>query len=310
MPAIPYPRFVAEVEELYLSETSRGTYRKMRQTLREFGQVEGLRKTSDLDDLAIVRWKRAHPGRSCWTVRSLLINFRRACNLAIAKGYLRRSPFGIRSLNDWAQLEDPGCVRHHSLEAIGDVLGHLRALSATSWEDHRLLALASTIAFTGVRAGEAFHAKVDDFDLVNGVFTISSRRKLKTRASAQPVPIPAALGELLSGWFAVVHCEWAFPGVRRIGPWTGGLPGRKPLDRLKARAKELGIEGFTFQSLRHSWATHAEGAWGLTDPQIQRALRHTTIRTSKAHYRHADLANLREIGGKVSIPVHPGADPR
>jgi hypothetical protein len=41
----------------------------------------------------------------------------------------------------------------------------------------------------------------------------------------------------------------------------------------------------------------------MTDPQIQRNLRHTTIRTSKSYYRHADLPNLRLIGEKVNIPL-------
>jgi integrase len=303
MPAIAFPRFTSEVEELYQSESAPATYRKMRQTLREFAQTEGLKRTSDMTDVSIVRWKKAHMGRGCWTVRSLLISWRRACNIAIAKGYLRHSPFQIRSLDDWAQTVEPGSIKHHSLESIGTVLAHLQARSSDSWEDQRLHALASTVAFTGVRAGEAIHAKVEDFDLANGVLVISNRRKLKTRASAQPVPIPPGLTDLITFWLARTGCEWAFPGLLRVGPWSGGIPGRKPLDRLKDRALEVGVPGFTFQSLRHSWATHAEGPWGLTDPQIQRNLRHTTMRTSKAHYRHPDLANLREIGSKVSFPI-------
>lgn len=303
MPAISFARFSTEVEELYLSETAPATYRKMRQALREFARVDGLKRTSDMSDLAIVRWKKLHVGRGSWTVRSLLISWRRACNLAIAKGYLKRSPFEARSLNDWSALVAPGSVRFHSLAAIGRVLDHLGGLSPGSWEDARLEALASTIAWTGVRAGEAIHARVEDFDLVENVLIVSPRRKLKTRASAQPVPIPPGLAGLLSAWLPRSGSEWAFPGSRRLAPWSGGGPGKKPLDRLKARASEAGVEGFTFQSLRHSWATHAEGPWHLSDPQIQRVLRHTTIRTSRDHYRHADLANLREIGARVSFPT-------
>jgi len=301
MRAIPFSRFATEVLEVYKSEAAPATYRKMRQALGEFAEVAA--KTSDMDDLAIVRWKALHPGRSSWTARSLLISYRRACNLAIRKGYLGSSPFGVRTLDQWAGLEDPGTVGHHSLEAIGKVLGHLRSRSAEGWREGRLFALCGLIAFTGVRAGEALHARVEDFDLEGRIFTISPRRRLKTRASAAPVAIPPALAEVLGDWFGRVGSDWAFPGWRKAGPWAGGAPGYRPLDQLKARALEVGVPGFTFQSLRHSWATHAESAWGLSDPQIQRVLRHTTIRTSKAHYRHPDHANLRAIAEKVAIPI-------
>ena len=56
------------------------------------------------------------------------------------------------------------------------------------------------------------------------------------------------------------------------------------------------MPGVTFQLLRHSWATHAESLWGLSEPLIQRMLRHTTERTQR-HYRHADLDNLRRGEG-------------
>lgn len=306
MPSIPYSRFKAEVEELYQDPgTARKTYLQMRQVLREFAEV-GLARTSDMDELAIVRWKKAHPDRGPWRTRSLLLTWRAATNIALAKRYLRVSPFAVRKLDRWVSPSEPDTVRHHSLRSIGLVMTHLQGRSGLTWEDHRLFALAATVAWTGVRASEAHHALASDFDLAGGVFIIDSRRRrLKTKASGQPVAIPAALGGFLEAWLPSCGSTWAFPGSRRKAPWLGGSPGRKPLDRLKAEALAVGVEGFTFQSLRHSWATHAEGPWGLSDPQIQRNLRHTTIRTSKQSYRHADLPNLRLIGAKVEIPMGP-----
>jgi integrase len=79
--------------------------------------------------------------------------------------------------------------------------------------------------------------------------------------------------------------------------------GYRPLDRLARAGEAVGIQGLTFQSLRHSWATHAESNWQLRDALIQRCLRHTTPMTSK-HYKHADLVNLvaavRHIGYRPS----------
>jgi integrase len=83
---------------------------------------------------------------------------------------------------------------------------------------------------------------------------------------------------------------WLFPGSTGANAWTGGPPGYKPLDVLVAAGSAVGVDGFTFQSLRHSWATHGE-YWGLGETMIQRQLRHTTRKTQQV-YRHADLANL------------------
>lgn len=65
--------------------------------------------------------------------------------------------------------------------------------------------------------------------------------------------------------------------------------------------------GFTFLSLRHSFATHAEH-WGLSPAMIQRILRHTSVRT-QIGYRHADAANLRAAGGRIGFGPGDGAVP-
>src|SRR5262249_48814096 len=78
------------------------------------------------------------------------------------------------------------------------------------------------------------------------------------------------------------------------------------LDRVRRLGVRCGIEAMTLLSLRHSWATHAESAWGLSELQIQRVLRHTNTRTQK-RYRHADLANLCVALGAVSFGDAPPA---
>lgn len=174
---------------------------------------------------------------------------------------------------------------------------------------------------------------------------------LKTDAAAQPVPMPDALAEVLAGWLphvaefpagAAVESDrdypaagavpgnplagppdyvrlhatrdlgWLFGNAYRTGPWIGGGKGYKPCQRLKGLGKRAGVPGLTFQSLRHSWATHAE-YFGLTDAQIQRVMRHTNTRT-QWHYRHAEAANLRAVVGGIrfgeaAAPV-PAVDPQ
>jgi integrase len=88
--------------------------------------------------------------------------------------------------------------------------------------------------------------------------------------------------------------------VSRSNRWKDGSPGTRPLDQMKGAGKRAGVAGFTFLSLRHSFATHAEGAWGLSPAQIQRCLRHTSLKT-QWHYRHADLDNMRASAGGIDF---------
>lgn len=205
------------------------------------------------------------------------------------------------------------------------------------WRARRLHALAATVAYTGMRKNEALTLMAEDLAFETRMILVVARPGglPKTDASAQPVPMPEALARILAGW--VLHvpealpgpvpgprpdhlpaylegkagvpepgaipeaegCRWLFPNVYRTGPWTGGSPGYTPLGRLKALGVRAGVPGLTFQSLRHSWATHAE-YWGLTDAQIQRVLRHTNTRT-QWHYRHAESTNLKAIVGGIDF---------
>jgi integrase len=87
--------------------------------------------------------------------------------------------------------------------------------------------------------------------------------------------------------------RWLFPNVTGVGPWNDGSWGSKPVNELKALGLRAGVPGVTWQSFRHSWASHAE-FWGFSDTLIMRVLRHTSTRTQRG-YRHAELNNLREL---------------
>src|SRR5262249_17692643 len=83
---------------------------------------------------------------------------------------------------------------------------------------------------------------------------------------------------------------------------------------LQAAAARAGIPGLTWQTLRRSWATHAQ-AWGLGSAMIQRVLRHTSGTTSEHWYRRADVANLAaavkdvEFGPWAASVTRPGTAP-
>lgn len=304
---IPWDRFKREVLALYAPPMrSPATLSGMRQILDLVAGL-GVSSTAGLTPELVARFIAARPvGESPNTTYALVARLRVLCNYAAGRGYLYVSPFALRKR--WVRKVRRGARRHHSREEIARVLNLMRGeierkRGWAQWRARRLHALAATVAYTGLRRTEALYLRVEDIDLEARMLLIHpGRHRLKTEDSAQPVPIPDALLPILSEWLPHLAlpdpppastCDpgWVFPNTLRTGPWTGGSPAHQPLSRLKAAGKRAGVEGFTFQSLRHSFATHAE-FWGLSDAMIQRILRHTTTRT-QWYYRHPDLDNMR-----------------
>jgi integrase len=93
---------------------------------------------------------------------------------------------------------------------------------------------------------------------------------------------------------------WIFPNTFGTGPWLHGAGGHRPGDRLRQLGERAGVPDLTFQSLRHTWATHAESAWGLPPAVIQRVLRHSNA-TTQNHYRHAERRNLSAMVGGIDF---------
>lgn len=335
---IPWDRFRAEVLALYEPPLrARATYTSMRHMLDVVSGLVGPEATtSTLSPSLIARLIATRPhGQSAYTTASLLSYLRAACGYAYSQQYIFANPFAFRK--KWIRTPAPADrQRHHSLEDIARVIDLAREDvsrklpgSWSQWRARRLLALVSVVAYTGLRRNEALHLRTEDIDLHGRMLLILPRAgsRLKTEGSAQPVPIPDALGHVLAEWIPHLalpegHPDdpevftprdnpsgrrdtgWLFPNAYRTGPWVGGSQGHKPLDQFKRLGKRAGVEGFTFLSLRHSWATHAESKWGFSEAFIQRVLRHTNRRTQR-HYRHADPENLKAAVGGFPNSVRP-----
>ncbi len=331
---IPWPEFCAELLALYQPPMrAHATMTGLRRVLQLVADL-GVQSTAEIGPPLVARFLGARPPtESPNSTYSLLSTLRTACSYAEAQGYCRVSPFRLRK--QWIRRVAPKRTRHHSREEIARVLDSMhhdigrKQTDWSAWRARRLYALAATVAYTGLRAKEATFLRVEDIDLAERMLFVRPRvgHRLKTERSAQPVPIPEALVAILAEWLPHLVLPsgdiateatgwtprdnptkkrdgaWVFPNVYRTGPWVGGSPGRRPIDRMKAMGRKAGVEGFTFLSLRHSWATHAE-FWGLSDLQIQRVLRHTNTRTQE-HYRHADGPNLRASIASVGFGGEP-----
>lgn len=316
--AVSFTTFREDAEAVY-ALTAKKTAAKVRQVLGELADTrnpktgkKAVKTTADVKPKTIAWWRQAHPDRAPATVDSLMRSLRSACEVGVASGYWASNPLGLKTLwPDTAPPDDEGPIRHHSIDEIRRVLLRLQEDAVLCWRAHRTYTVGSIVALTGVRKMECLRLHVADVDLVTPCLKIRARRKLKTRASAQPVGAPPELLEVIRWWLpvrlrlvreaGVPDCPWLIPGATGKSYWEGGPPGQRPLDRLKAAGEAVGVKGFTFQSLRHSWATHAE-RWGFGETLIQRQLRHTTIRTQQT-YRHSDLPNLVEATSRVRIGI-------
>lgn len=326
---IPFARFRDELLALYAPPLrARKTMIKLRFTLDIAAGLLGPdATTADLNPALVARFIAGRPAaESPHTTFSLLSNLRTACSYAKSQGYVRNSPFEFRAPKKWIRVPRAAGKKHHPQEDIRRVLELLRSEVLdregwSRWRARRLYALAATVAYTGLRRDEALFLRVEDVDIPGRMIFVVDRasRRLKTEGSAAPVPMPEALVPILESWMPhrlsvpepcagkLPECPYLFPNVTRTNAWSQGPWGAKPLDALKAAGLRAGVANFTFQSLRHSFATHAE-SWGLSPTMIQRVLRHTSLRTQE-HYRHADQANMRAAVNRVGFGDGPEAGP-
>jgi integrase len=177
-------------------------------------------------------------------------------------------------------------------------------LGWAQWRARRLYALTATVAYTGIRAGEALCLQLADVDLDARIIQIVPRAEYRTKTAgfAQPVPMAPMLVPILHDWFDHrmgnpplfwrAETPWLWPNMRTATPCRNGPRGHKPYHRLAAVAKRASVEEMTFQSLQRSWATHAEAA-GMGPAMIAQIIRHTSTRTGEVWYRRADLPNMR-----------------
>lgn len=299
----PYSVFSEFVLAQYRPPLRRkGTFRKIEQAVKEFGAV--CPTVAAIDPTAVARWITAHQDRSMVTNFSVLRSFAAACKLAAHM--IAVSPFYARTPKKWFPEADypdePAAKKFHSEADVAKALALADSESLMgTWHARRLRAVVYTLVFLGARRNEVLGMRVEDVDLVDRLVHIrpNARRKLKTRSSRAVLPIPPRLLGVLAWWLPQTDSEWLFPGAWRMGPWLGGSPKLRPSEQVKALGKRAGVEGFTPLSIRHTFATLAEG-WGWGDAMIQRFLRHTTPMTQKS-YRHAHLAQMADAADRITF---------
>jgi integrase len=170
------------------------------------------------------------------------------------------------------------------------------------WEAGRLQALVYTLAFTGLRKGEVLHLQRSDIDLAGRILSVRAKAGWhpKTAGSTASLPIAPPLAAILSGWTRRCGCSWLFPGKRLAGPWTGGCPGTKAIDCLKAAGLRAGVPRLTFLSFRKTLGTVAK-TWGFSPLELKAWLRHSNLDTQR-FYDQSDVEILRPSADRIVFP--------
>ena len=300
---IPWPEFRTRILELYAPPLrARTTFISVRKSLDLLEQVGPLESTADLNMGVIARFVASRKGKeNPNTTRHHLRKLSAACTIAVGEGWLRSSPFSLRRV--WLRSVAPASPAIHSAAEVAGVLSLARqevldAHPSRRWAARRLLAVAATAAYTGMRRDEVLRARTEDLHLADGFIALVAREgdEHKTVGACAPVPLAPDLLPILRGWVSHLGgSEWLFPRKDLEGPWVGGSAPKRPCGQLKALGERCSppVLGLTFQSLRHGWASLAE-SWGLTAEQIKRVLRHTNLHTQLG-YRHAELTSLRAM---------------
>jgi integrase len=297
---IPFPEFTDRFLRLYRRPLrARKTFLKMREVLASFAATPGVATTADLTTDLVALWITAQPARNRNTLRSRARCLKTASLFAHDEGWLARPPQWKRLMPRRSPAQ---AVRHFGFDQVATLLGNLER-EATDWKGRRLYALASLVAYTGLRRNEALFLQLRDLSTDAGFLWVVPRGEgLKTEASAAAVPLPPPLVPVIEAWLPHAGPLWAFPGVRRKGPWHDGAPGYRPSDRLRRAAEAVGIEGLTFQALRHTLAKLIVGRFGGSADQARSMLRHTDARTTEEYYLHRDDAELlRRIAERISF---------
>lgn len=308
------------LREIYQEPFHRpGTWRRHKYVLAMLEQYAERPGAITVDTIAALARDLLASGHVPAGVNSILRTARAQCYHFEDFDLLPASPFATRRgrrcrLFVHEPKGDPtlASARHHSIADMRTLFALADAEHAAAvgmqerFRTGRRRALLYLVAHCGLRKLEALRLRWQHVDTARGVIWVTETDgELKTAGSAGPVPLPNALAAVLEQWRPLssgvfVFCQW-----RTDKPWTEGATKYRPTNDLAELGRRAGVNGLTLKSLRKTWATHAESAWGLSNDQARRVLRHTTEATGD-YYRQADVDNLRAMAGRIDYgtPTH------
>ena len=236
-------------------------------------------------------------------VATVYTYFRSAVVEALDQEFLERNPCRKLTL---PKVEHKPCERFLSLVEITQLDEHLKG------KDQLIFRL---FVLLGFRPGELFALRWDD--LRPGAIRIDEavyRNRLgdtKTEGSRAIIPLPAQIEAEL-----VLHRQFCLGTESRGFLFEARYQGR-PMDPrsylrrfLKPAARQIGIDGLTYQALRRSFATHFQRHG--QPKEAQAVLRHSDISTTLGIYTKLIPESARQALGSMyeEMFVNKGNSPR
>lgn len=182
-----------------------------------------------------------------------------------------------------------------------------RKIIATAENPYRtIFAIA---AMTGLRPGEVLGLSVEDVDLEHRLIYVrraaygSRLQTPKSKASAAPVAIPAALAEMLREYMR----GWKSNPKRLLFSNRNGNPyslNKVVQKHLWPILDSLGIPRCGMHAFRHTHATMLVAS-GASPVVAQRQLRHSDVRTTMANYAHLLPDEQRLAVERVAEQLRP-----
>lgn len=148
------------------------------------------------------------------------------------------------------------------------------------------------LIYSGMRVGELIDMKIENVDLENQ-YMIGGN---KTEAGKNRLfPFHNAVSEYIK-YFYIKNREY---GYLITSPERKKMSYKNFRDRyFKPLLKEIGADGLTFHSARHTFATLGQAA-GIAPEDMIRLIGHTNYKTTTENYIHQNLEKLRSAINKI-----------
>ena len=150
---------------------------------------------------------------------------------------------------------------------------------------------------TGSRIGEIFSLRWKDVDLAGGLINVFSPKTQKTRI----VPINSEVRRILEFWALGRKNEFVFYNQKTGEPFVDLSAG------LELACNEAGIEGVTWHTLRHTFASRLLKR-GVDIMTVKELLGHSTV-TVTMLYTHSNLDSKVAAVGKLAGNCYNPATP-
>lgn len=258
-------------------------YRNQKQYGKWWNLVLGKRLLNEVttEEIARVQAKAIKEGdRTPQTMNRYLAFLKHVLNLAVRDGKIDRN--AVRGVK--FSPEPKGKLRFLSETEISQLK---EAMSPNEW------AIVQFALETGLRQSEQFKSRWDWVNREQGIMTIPHSKSGRTRH----IPLSEGALHLLESSRSWVDSSYVFPSpIQSRNPRSGDDFSRRVFGGY---LKKTGIEGVTWHTLRHTFASRLVMA-GVDIRTVQELMGHSTI-VMTMRYAHLSPDHLRNAVNKVTL---------